>query len=386
MAIIGQLRGDTLANFRLENPILREREFVLVATDPQHPTKYNFWCCGDGKTSFNELQLFGLGSNYIAGITNELGESPSLAVTQNLLTRSLGIFNVSQVNRNLIPINFATKEEARSALPEVLQHSCGGLILIYLLNNKWIVEQCKVETWSLNDEDWKSIIEDEYTYQGIATPNLIPNTYTNLYYLAKTAGTYINFISEGEEESNINLVDGEIAILKYDNSTKIWTKDTISVLAQIYGQDTTKSMSQKAITDFVNIKKIVGVLNDIPVEKFIIDETLDTSTHTLEGEGVCYVKDLDLFVFRVITYNEQEEGIVTYYKYFTGNEQYYDLTTYTPLKYKLYIYRKDIFVYTDGAFKITLNYLELSESEYEELTDEDKVDPEVFYFVYEDEV
>lgn len=56
-----------------------------------------------------------------------------------------------------------------------------------------------------------------YSYAGVATPSTNPGTPDqNLYYIAGTAGEYVNF-------GNIVLADGEAAILRYNGS---WHKDT----------------------------------------------------------------------------------------------------------------------------------------------------------------
>lgn len=56
-----------------------------------------------------------------------------------------------------------------------------------------------------------------YQYAGIATPSTNPGTPDqNVFYIAGTAGTYVNF-------GNIVLTEGEVAILKYNGS---WTKET----------------------------------------------------------------------------------------------------------------------------------------------------------------
>lgn len=56
-----------------------------------------------------------------------------------------------------------------------------------------------------------------YQYAGIATPSTNPGTPDqNVFYLASTAGTYVNF-------GNIVLAENEVAILKYNGG---WTKET----------------------------------------------------------------------------------------------------------------------------------------------------------------
>lgn len=56
-----------------------------------------------------------------------------------------------------------------------------------------------------------------YQYVGIATPATNPGTPDqNVFYIASTAGTYVNF-------GGLVLDDGEIAILKYNGA---WSKDS----------------------------------------------------------------------------------------------------------------------------------------------------------------
>lgn len=76
-----------------------------------------------------------------------------------------------------------------------------------------------------------------YQYAGIATPSTNPGTPDqNVFYLASTAGTYVNF-------GNIVLAENEVAILKYNGS---WTKEAsgfasaekVSQLDQKVGEST----------------------------------------------------------------------------------------------------------------------------------------------------
>lgn len=45
MARLGQFRGDTLENWKKENAIIPDREFILIASDASKPTTYDFWAC-----------------------------------------------------------------------------------------------------------------------------------------------------------------------------------------------------------------------------------------------------------------------------------------------------------------------------------------------------
>ena len=52
-------RGDTLANWLKADPILHEKEVVLVATDAAKPNEYNCRKVGDGQHKFSALPLLG---------------------------------------------------------------------------------------------------------------------------------------------------------------------------------------------------------------------------------------------------------------------------------------------------------------------------------------
>lgn len=56
MARLGQFRGDTLENWKKENAIIPDREFILIASDASKPTTYDFWACGDGITHFEDFR------------------------------------------------------------------------------------------------------------------------------------------------------------------------------------------------------------------------------------------------------------------------------------------------------------------------------------------
>lgn len=84
MARLGQFRRDTLANWRANNPVLADGEFALIAQDPSKPKFYNYWVCGDGTTAFNRLPMMKLADSAgITGISDEVGESQSIAISQN---------------------------------------------------------------------------------------------------------------------------------------------------------------------------------------------------------------------------------------------------------------------------------------------------------------
>lgn len=60
-----QLRGDTLANWLKYDPVLMEREVVLIASNPGKPKVYDLKKIGDGTHKFSELPMLGdLDNNY----------------------------------------------------------------------------------------------------------------------------------------------------------------------------------------------------------------------------------------------------------------------------------------------------------------------------------
>ena len=59
MTSIFKLRGDTLANWLAADPILHDKEVVLVATDSGRPDEYDCRKTGDGRRKFSELPLLG---------------------------------------------------------------------------------------------------------------------------------------------------------------------------------------------------------------------------------------------------------------------------------------------------------------------------------------
>ena len=88
-----------------------------------------------------------------------------------------------------------------------------------------------------------------YQYAGIATPATNPGTPDqNVFYLASTAGTYVNF-------GGLVLADGEMAILKYNgawsiDSLRVASLEKVSQFAQKVGNGTLTKVN-KGSADFV---------------------------------------------------------------------------------------------------------------------------------------
>jgi hypothetical protein len=82
MARLGQFRRDTMANWKKENPIIADGEFILIANDSNNPHSYDYWACGDGTTEFINLKFRAVKDGTgVLGITDELSELSGLALS-----------------------------------------------------------------------------------------------------------------------------------------------------------------------------------------------------------------------------------------------------------------------------------------------------------------
>lgn len=89
MARLGQFRGDTLENWKKENAIIPDREFILIASDASKPTTYDFWACGDGITHFEDLPMNGNGGGSGGAMTvlQSLGDNTEFPMSQEAVTK-----------------------------------------------------------------------------------------------------------------------------------------------------------------------------------------------------------------------------------------------------------------------------------------------------------
>ena len=83
MATKIQHRGDTLVHWQSANPVLMDREVVLVATDPSKPNVYDSKKVGDGTHAFNDLPM--LGYECLQGIGDSNVYPMSQLAVKNLL-------------------------------------------------------------------------------------------------------------------------------------------------------------------------------------------------------------------------------------------------------------------------------------------------------------
>lgn len=78
-----QLRGDTEAHWIEANPILAEREVILISTDPLKPTLFDQTKIGDGLHRYTELPFRGLPA------VQQRGNSPVNVMSQKAVTQEL---------------------------------------------------------------------------------------------------------------------------------------------------------------------------------------------------------------------------------------------------------------------------------------------------------
>lgn len=78
-----QLRGDTLKRWEEFNPVIAEREMILISSDPNYPDEYDMYKIGDGKRKFNVLPNHGLPA------VQERGNSPLKVMSQKAVTSEL---------------------------------------------------------------------------------------------------------------------------------------------------------------------------------------------------------------------------------------------------------------------------------------------------------
>lgn len=92
MAFLGQFRGDLRSEWEAKNPVIHDREFILVKEDPDGPwTGYKI---GDGVHAFTELPY---GSNI--SILQVIGDSETATMSQKAITEGIRS-SVNMINKS----------------------------------------------------------------------------------------------------------------------------------------------------------------------------------------------------------------------------------------------------------------------------------------------
>lgn len=164
---------------------------------------------------------------------------------------------------------YYTKTTARAAVPVASRKI--GLVNTYALSaSTWYTEKyigSNVSGWT-TESNWeqvpdaarvaaletdlntrfRAIEKNGYIYMGVATPSTVPSNQSYyLYYVAMQSGTYANFL---DKDGNAIFVESGITVLMKDNS---WWKHNLLKVEQATGPSQSSIMSQKAITDNINL-------------------------------------------------------------------------------------------------------------------------------------
>ena len=160
MARLGQFRGDTLENWKKENAIIPDREFILIASDASKPTTYDFWACGDGITHFEDLQMNGNGGGSGGAMTvlQSLGDNTEFPMSQEAVTRYISEYIVSNYHTNpATGKNIFTALEAINLVPIYIRRlglKCGFLTLVDPTQEITRLVMIQYIGKSLSESDW----------------------------------------------------------------------------------------------------------------------------------------------------------------------------------------------------------------------------------------
>lgn len=116
MATRLQLRGDTLANWLMRDPVLMEREVALIASNPDKPKSYDLKKVGDGRSRFSELPMLGYECLQDTGDSQQFPMSQK-AVTENF-TKEATRFNAKLEKKASIEyVDSSLKELQNTVFP-----------------------------------------------------------------------------------------------------------------------------------------------------------------------------------------------------------------------------------------------------------------------------
>ena len=163
MARLGQFRGDTLENWKKENAIIPDREFILIASDASKPTTYDFWACGDGITHFKDLPMNGNGGGSGGAMTvlQSLGDNTEFPMSQEAVTRYISEYIVSNYHTNpATGKNIFTALEAINLVPIYIRRlglKCGFLTLVDPTQEITRLVMIQYIGKSLSESDWTNL-------------------------------------------------------------------------------------------------------------------------------------------------------------------------------------------------------------------------------------
>ena len=316
MARLGQFRGDTLENWKKENAIIPDREFILIASDASKPTTYDFWACGDGITHFEDLPMNGNGGGSGGAMTvlQSLGDNTEFPMSQEAVTRYISEYIVSNYHTNpATGKNIFTALEAINLVPIYIRRlglKCGFLTLVdptqeitRLVTIQYIGKSLSESDWT-NLNNWSSLdIQAESTltvfiFKISPTEPATPvggcwNTEANIVvYPEGWTGT--DFSSEGD------IVWMSVGIFGADGNLKgEWSKPI-----RVTGEDGTDGIDGSSIEFIYKLTKTDKVVPSTP------DNRPNESQYVPDGwtnhpTGI----SLEMQVAWVCTRTKQENGV-----------------------------------------------------------------------------
>lgn len=165
MARLGQFRRDTMANWKKENPIISDGEFILIANDPNSPHSYDYWACGDGITAFIDLKFKAVKDGTgIQGITDELNELSGLAISSKGAKKAIDNLQ-RQINAEID--NRKTELSKKFDKVNVVQET--GTATDKVMSQKTVTDELNKiinELQPISEGDIDKIIEESYVPEG----------------------------------------------------------------------------------------------------------------------------------------------------------------------------------------------------------------------------
>lgn len=282
MARLGQFRRDTMANWKRENPIIADGEFILIANDSNSPHSYDYWACGDGTTEFINLKFKAVKDGTgVQGITDELSELSGLAISSKGVKRAIDDLQTKKFDKANIAKELGTATDkviSQKIITDELSKKFDKVNVVQGLGAapNQVVSQ-RVTTMAINKLSRE--ISNKVTFAGIATPTTTPlnSIEGSIFYFATEAGKYNHFPINGENEY-VN-IDYGLSII-YNIDEHFWASEKLIDITQNLGNSETKVVSQKVITD--ELKKTINELQ--PMSEEDIDKIIEESYPPEEGE------------------------------------------------------------------------------------------------------
>lgn len=130
MATRLQLRGDTLANWLMRDPVLMEREVALIASNPDKPKSYDLKKVGDGRSRFSELPMLGYECLQDTGDSQQFPMSQK-SVTDNFTKEANRVNAELEKKANAEEVDNSLKELQNTVLPLQVSLSLDKTLLEY---------------------------------------------------------------------------------------------------------------------------------------------------------------------------------------------------------------------------------------------------------------